>query len=125
MVDDRFAVPITRHDEWTTAVPVEKAQQALLSKIRAMGGRVTTEAANTIEAEFGSRLALRLLGVYLRAGRARLPMKLSIHLAPVDSETCVRLRVASDEGWYLVRFGRLYDAYEAAFGDVVGRLRSA
>lgn len=102
---------------WTAAGKDDRVQDAIEEALKAQGWREISRGNGTIEACFGSRLALRIWGVFLPPGRKRFPMRVK---AAVDgSEVAVDLR--SDEGWYLLQMS----AMDRVFMDHAARLFEA
>jgi hypothetical protein len=79
-----------------------------------------------VSAGLGSRLALRLFGIYLSGGRHRMPMRLRVKLRSDGPEGVVAsVEACSDAGWYLVRPSSFEAEYRRALEGVVAQLRDA
>lgn len=85
------------------------------------GGRVLESRGDDQRARFGSRAALRWMGVFTTYGRERLPYILTTRSTAEGLE----VSLASDEGWYLFELRVLGEAYEALFTDVLAELQDA
>jgi hypothetical protein len=79
-----------------------------------------------LSAGLGSRLALRLFGIYLSPGRRHMPMRLRVEVrGDGASGVAASIQACSDEGWYLVRPSSFEAEYRRALDVVVRQLREA
>ena len=111
--------PIERQTEGTTALAPEEALSRAEATLTARRGRVTVTE-DGLGARGGSRIALRLWGVYLPWGRRNLPWRVELQLRPAGAGTThVTIRAFSDEGFGLARVPKLTRAYEELLTDLV------
>jgi hypothetical protein len=109
---------------------VETVADAVEQQIVELKGRPrrTTGPDDQVEvsAGLGSRLALRFFGIYLSAGRRRIPMQLrvKVHRNGIDG-VVANIEACSDEGWYLVRVSSLEVEYRQRLDALVAQLRDA
>jgi hypothetical protein len=107
--------------KWTAVGKGDGVLDAVGAALKERGWREITREGDTIEASFGSRLALRLFGVFLPPGRKRFPMRLK--LAVAGSEVVADLR--SDEGRYLMRVSTMDRVFMDHAAHVFAALRAA
>jgi hypothetical protein len=115
---------IVKTDCWETTDTVEHTIDQLVSVLDARQWKVTQRDATHVEARRGSRLVLRLLGVFLPPGRSRLPMRVQLSVRAMGEPSVVEAVVESDEGWYLFRVPQLCHAYEADFTSLLEALKA-
>ncbi|KAB2345130.1 hypothetical protein [Actinomadura rudentiformis] len=106
---------------WTAAGKDDGVLDAIDQALKAHGWREISRGDGTIEARFGSRLALRIWGVFLPPGRKRFPMRVKI--AVDGSEVAADLR--SDEGWYLLQMSAMDQVFMDHAARVFEALRDA
>lgn len=70
----------------------------------------------------GSRLWVRLWGVWGRFADAHLPLIVRVRFAVDDGESVVNVVIDSDERWYLVYTTSVTAAYERRFAEILQRL---
>lgn len=84
-----------------------------------LGVAVTDE---SVEADFGSRLAMRLCGALTPT--SKIPIRLSVTAAPAQAGTVIAVEAVSNQGWYAVSLPslstRIYNR-----GALFARLRQA
>ncbi len=93
---------------------------ALVERITDAGGMIASRSDDSVSARVGSRLAFRLFGALMPAGRGRIPMKLDIALNPAGSErTEVTATASSDPGRYLMSTRIGTNAYDMALPQLL------
>jgi hypothetical protein len=95
--------------------------------LRNRGGKVVGEAEDGYRTvAVGSRLLFRLLGKWGPGGTHRLPLLVGTAINPDSEGTLLKIRIETDEGWYLVypafalRFlDRVFDELEREIGSAL------
>jgi hypothetical protein len=113
-----------------SAVSLEAATREVERRINEMNGRMSrtpaTEGHIHVSANFGSRLALRFFGVYMSAGRRRLPIQMNVELRNgVSPGVQARIEARSDEGAFLYRMPALEAEYRRSLNALVAQVREA
>lgn len=117
--------PIVREAELESRLPAEEATSRVKGALEARGAAVTMTPTG-LEASGGSRLALRLWGVYLKAGSRRLPWRATVDVQTVAAEhLLIRVSAASDEGFMVARVPKSTALYDALLTDVVASVAAA
>ncbi|MGH3328986.1 MAG: hypothetical protein ACRDPT_14550 [Streptomycetales bacterium] len=117
-------------DTGDTPMAVDHAANAVEQAVVTLGGRCqrTEDSESLIElrSTFGSRLAFRLFGVYMSAGRRRMPIKMETQVLAVGRhQTLVTIKACSDEGSYLYRLPTMEAEYERALTKLVSQVRAS
>ncbi|MGF7233926.1 MAG: hypothetical protein ACQSGP_03050 [Frankia sp.] len=106
---------------FSPAEVIERSRSALEKR----GARLNATRSG-LEASGGSRLALRIWGVYLKRGRSRLPWRATIDVHPSPSgQSRVSISARSGEGLMVVRVPRLTTAYDQMLVAIVSAVRLA
>lgn len=117
--------PIQKLAEVETNLSPEEVAIRLRVLLEARGGSVATTPTG-LQARGGSRLALRLLGVYLAPGRSRLPWRTDVAWrAGASGATLVQVSASSDEGLMVARVPKLTAEYAKLVGDIVSSVSTA
>lgn len=113
-------------DHWSANRDSSDVLVALAAVVVERGWRVQRIDEFSMEASFGSRLALRIFSATMRPGRSRLPMVMKLSVTPcLGSGTNVDAVIESDEGWYLFRIRETEIAFEKAFSDTLAIVKKA
>jgi hypothetical protein len=105
---------------WTFNGGAHQALAALRTCVTDAGGKIVGEADDSLSARIGSRLAMRMFGVLMPAGRGRIPMKIDISVRAVTAErTQVTATASSDPGWYSMSTHLGTDAYDMALPQLL------
>jgi hypothetical protein len=105
---------------------VDGVMATLIAELATRGWKDVTRQGRLAEARFGSRLALRFFGAFMRPGQKRIPMRLVFSVNESADGVIVDAMVKSDEGWYPVgMLASLKRLYELAFADLLTALQSA
>ncbi len=97
----------------------------MVAEVELSKGSVDHSSASKIVAHFGSRLRLRLWGIFQSDLASRLPMRAEITLDDNGSSTGITVAMSSDEGWYLGRLPQLAEEYRLAFAARATAWKSA
>lgn len=81
-----------------TSTSVVETQRMVVERLRAQGGKITSDSAHEIVATFGSGLKMRLLGLVL-AGVEVFPREAIVRLEDVNGETRVTIKVRDAAGF--------------------------
>ena len=81
-----------------TSVSAAEVRRVIVERLRAQGGKITSDGAQKIVATFGSSFKMRLLGLTL-AGPQVFPREAVIKLEDVDGETRVTIKVRDAAGF--------------------------
>jgi hypothetical protein len=101
--------------KWTFDGSAPQGVAALRARMTDAGGEITNEADDSLSARIGSRMAMRIFGVLMPAGRGRIPMKIHINVRVATAErTEVTTTASSNPGWYLMSTLLGTDAYNMA-----------
>lgn len=111
---------------WTVAGgTADTVMTALVASLRAQGWKDVTREGVSARARIGSRMAFRLLGAHLRAGRKRFPVRLMLSVAWSSVGVVVDATLSSDEGGYLVNLPAVERLFERICTDLFSTLQTA
>lgn len=118
--------PIRQVEMLASPLSVYETRTMLQAWIEGSGGELDSDTTQArVRAYFGSRLVVRLIGVFTRYGVDRLPYRLEAQINEAADGAQVLLSLTSDEGWYLFRGQAIERAYKARFDYVAAVLQSA
>ena len=115
--------PITWASESTTTMSAHEARESVSRAILGMRG-ARQGAPGWLQFLLGSAAWLRVWGLWTPRAYTHLPLVVDATVTDSGSERRVRLDFRSDEGWYLVRLGRVEGAYHRRFREVTAAVEA-
>ncbi|OII27833.1 hypothetical protein BIV04_04910 [Frigoribacterium sp. MCBA15_019] len=115
--------PVQRNLDLTTSLPPHEVAGRVADFLHELTHRPTTTARTGI-VKAGSRLAYRIVGGVMNAGKKRLPMIVSWSITENGSGSGIHLEMKSDEGTYGFATRWHYQAYEQRFTQLERNLQS-
>lgn len=117
--------PITAAESWTTSLRPHDAISRAVVEFERRTATVNLESETDVSATGGSRWGFRLFGVYMNAGRKRLPWQATLRLSDGDPESSIWMSLRSDPGRPLIAVPRVSREYEVLFEEMVASMRRA
>ena len=115
--------PVQRNLDLTTSLPPHDVAGRVAGFLHELTHRPTTTARTGI-VKAGSRVAYRLFGGVMNAGKKRLPMIVSWSITENGTGSGIHLEMKSDEGSYGFATRWHYQAYEQRFAQLEKDIRS-
>lgn len=115
----------TQRGQWHCGLGVDDVLGQTVQVITARGGKVLERAEGLLTAQLGSRVALRLFGVLMAAGRSRLPMRLDLAVTPGSTGSNIDAVLTEDGGNYAFKLGMTEGPYQQSFDTVFADLLRA
>jgi hypothetical protein len=114
--------PLERRVELVSGSDAVSAIRRVAAALQNLGAQTTSQSGG-LRAKGGSRLALRMWGVFLPPGRNRLPWRADVRAADDgDAGTRIEVQLRSDEGKYLFRIAAAEHAYSDLFDKLLGAI---
>lgn len=114
--------PVQRNLDLTTSLTPHDVTDRVADFLQELTHRPTTTARTGI-VKAGSRVAYRIFGGVMNAGKKRLPMIVSWSITENESGSGIHLEMKSDEGSYGFATRWHYQAYEQRFTQLEKDLR--
>jgi hypothetical protein len=108
--------------EIQTARSSSDCLEKLAKSIERRDGKIDVCVDSNLAGTIGSRSELRLYGLFMKAGRESLPIKVVATTSGTAGEILVNVELESNEGWYLFRLPALAKAYRKAFASLESEL---
>ena len=101
--------------EWFAPGDLARVEHAVSAALAEHGGR-----ADGLDADYGSSVAFRLLGILVPGEEHRVPVHAHVDLRPGPDEHSVhvRLELRSTEGMYLLEFSAAGKVFEEKFAEI-------
>jgi len=114
-----------QHAHWRSQETPTAVLDAVAALVSDRGARIVTREPEVLVVRFGSRMAVRFFGVFMKAGRSRLPMRLRVGVRAGGNGTDVEATIADDLGWYLFGLSITTGPYEGAFSQLLDAVQAA